>query len=106
MGLITVLPYGENSSVVPLSQRSMSAICARLSEEGDSQEGGNRRCLPSCAPPVAHSPLRVQRKTPRPLGGEPACGSSRPRLAGAGKKTAARQGRTRLRSSRPPLSRC
>ena len=29
----------------------MSVICARPSRErGDSQEGGNRRCLPSCAP--------------------------------------------------------
>ena len=54
-------------------------------ERGDSQEGGNRRCLPSCAPArrqrplprgaarsrrpqTANPPAEVQRKTPRPLG--------------------------------------
>ena len=47
-------------------------------ERGDSQEGGNRRCLPSCAPARrqrtppprgAANPLaEVQRKTLRPLG--------------------------------------
>ena len=46
-------------------------------ERGDSQEGGNRRCLPSCAPArrQRNSPLRFSESLP------------------------ARQGRTRLRSS-------
>ena len=47
-------------------------------ERGDSQEGGNRRCLPSCAPArrqrtfprsaERNSSLDFKRKTPRPLG--------------------------------------
>ena len=69
-------------------------------ERGDSQEGGNRRCLPSCAP------ARRQR-TPPPRG---AARSRRPQTANPplrfSEKLSARQGRTRLRSSRTPLSRC
>ena len=41
----------KSSAVPPFRSGHMSAICARPSRErGDSQEGGNRRCLPSCAP--------------------------------------------------------
>ena len=61
-------------------------------ERGDSQEGGNRRCLPSCAP------ARRQRTFPR--------SAERNSPLNLSEKTPARQGRTRLRSSRPPLSRC
>ena len=57
-----------------------------LRERGNSQEGGNRRCLPSCAPArrqrtplprgaarsrrpqTANPPLDFKQKTPRPLG--------------------------------------
>ena len=57
----------KNSSAVPLLRSGhMSAICARPSRErGDSQEGGNRRCLPSCAP------ARRQRSSVRLKGEKP-----------------------------------
>ena len=61
-------------------------------ERGDSQEGGNRRCLPSCAP------ARRQRTFPR--------SAERNSPLNLSDKTLARQGRTRLRSSCTPLSRC
>ena len=74
----------------------MSAICARPSRErGDSQEGGNRRCLPSCPSPWvrripalrrAQLPAMVQRKTPRPSGANPPAAVRVPRSAGAEKK--------------------
>ena len=42
-------------------------------ERGDSQEGGNRRCLPSCAPArrQRNSPAEVQQKRLPPGQGEP-----------------------------------
>ena len=73
----------EKSSAVSLFRSGhMSAICARPSRErGDSQEGGNRRCLPSCAPAgKAHSPLRFSENLP-PVRSEHAYGSSHPPLS-------------------------
>ena len=57
----------KNSSAVPhFRSGHMSAICAVPSKEmGDSQEGGNRRCLPSCAP------ARRQRSSVRLEGEKP-----------------------------------
>ena len=73
-------------------------------ERGDSQEGGNRRCLPSCAPArrqrtplprgaarsrrpqAAQLPAEVQRKTSRPLGANTPAAVRVPRSAGAEKK--------------------
>ena len=65
-------------------------------ERGDSQEGGNRRCLPSCAPARrqrtppprgAANPLaEVQRKTLRPLGANMPTAVRVPRSAGAEKR--------------------
>ena len=52
-------------------------------ERGDSQEGGNRRCLPSCAP------ARRQRTFPR--------SAERNSPLNPSEKLSARQGRTRLR---------
>ena len=52
-------------------------------ERGDSQEGGNRRCLPSCAP------ARRQRTFPR--------SAERNSPLDTSEKPPARQGRTRLR---------
>ena len=68
----------------PLPFPHFAAVTCRQSapdpprERGDSQEGGNRRCLPSCAPAAGaatlppsadgESPAEVQRKTLRPLG--------------------------------------
>ena len=88
-------------------------------ERGDSQEGGNRRCLSSCAPArrqrtppprgaarsrrpqTANPPAEVQRKTLRPSGANTltqfVC-PGQPVL----KKSAARQGRTRLRQFECP----
>ena len=49
----TVLPYGRKN---PLPFPYFAAVTCRQSapdhprERGDTQEGGNRRCLPSCAP--------------------------------------------------------
>ena len=87
-----MLPYGRKT---PLPFPHFAAVTCRQSapdsprERGDSQEGGNRRCLPSCAParrqrtpPAAgrgelprsaerSSPLDFKRKTPRPLGANP-----------------------------------
>ena len=70
----------KKSSAVPF----FAAVTCRQSapdyprERGDSQEGGNRRCLPSCAPArrqrtfprsaERNSSLDFKRKTPRPLG--------------------------------------
>ena len=64
-------------------------------ERGDSQEGGNRRCLPSCAPArrqrtfprsaERNSSLDFKRKTPRPLGANPPAAVRVPRSAGAEK---------------------
>ena len=81
-----VRPYGRKNPL-PFLYSLSSANFAVLSqrERGDSQEGGNRRCLPSCAPArrqrplprgaarsrrpqTANPPAEVQRKTPRPLG--------------------------------------
>ena len=79
-------------------------------ERGDSQEGGNRRCLPSCAPArrqrtppprgaarsrrpqTANPPLDFKRKTLRPLGANPPAAVRVPRWVGAEKKAAARKG--------------
>ena len=78
----------KKSSAVPIFE---AVTCKQSApgyqrERGDSQEGGNRRCLPSCAParrqrtppprgaarsrrPQTANPLaEVQRKTLRPLG--------------------------------------
>ena len=67
----------------------MSAICARLSKgKGRKSEGGNRRCLPSVRPPGRRTPLRFSENFP-PVRGEHACGSSRPRSAGAEKTACA-----------------
>ena len=98
-------PTVEKSSAVPL----FAAVTCRQSapdyprERGDSQEGGNRRCLPSCAParrqrtppprgaarsrrPQTANPLtEVQRKTLRPLGANPPTAVRVPRSAGAEK---------------------
>ena len=57
-----MLPYGRKN---PLPFPCFAAVTYRKSapdpprERGDSQEGGNRRCLPSCAP------ARRQRRFPR-----------------------------------------
>ena len=58
-------------------------------------------------PPSAdgESPAEVQRKTLRPERANPPAAVRAPRLSGAGKR-AARQGRTRLRSSRAPVNPC
>ena len=84
-------------------------------ERGDSQEGGNRRCLPSCAPArrqrtfprsaERNSPLDTSEKPPRPLGANTLTQFAYPARSVL-KKTAARIGRTGLRSSSTPLSRC
>ena len=74
-----------NPTAVPL----FAAVTCRQSapdsprERGDSQEGGNRRCLPSCAP------ARRQRTFPR--------SAERNSLLRFSEKFSARQGRTRLR---------
>ena len=84
-----MLPYGRKN---PLPFPIFEAVTCRQSapdyprERGDSQEGGNRRCLPSCAPArrqrtprrgTRHVPavrrrripsLRFSEKLPRPLG--------------------------------------
>ena len=57
-------------------------------ERGDSQEGGNRRCLPSCAP------ARRQRTPPR--------SAERNSPLRFSEKLPARQGRTRLRQFASP----
>ena len=71
----------KNSSAVPL----FAAVTCRQAapdpprERGDSQEGGNRRCLPSCAPARRQrTPAEVQRKTHRPLGANRLRGSCAP----------------------------
>ena len=65
-------------------------------ERGDSQEGGNRRCLPSCAPAgKAHSPLRFSENLP-PVRGEHAHAVRAPRSAGAEKQAPARQELTKV----------
>ena len=75
----------EKSSAVPY----FKAVTCRQSapdyprERGDSQEGGNRRCLPSCAP------ARRQRTFPR--------SAERNSPLDTSEKPPARQGRTRLR---------
>ena len=71
-------------------------------ERGDSQEGGNRRVYPLVRPRgVSALPAEVQRKTPRPSGANTltqfVC-PGQPVL----KKSAARQGRTRLRQFERP----
>ena len=80
-------------------------------ERGDSQEGGNRRCLPSCAPArrqrtfprsaERNSSLDFKRKTPRPLGANTLTQFEYPAQPVL-KKTAARIGRTRLRQFASP----
>ena len=41
----------KSSAVPPFRSGHISVICARLSKgKGRKSEGGNRRCLPSCAP--------------------------------------------------------
>ena len=62
-----------------------------------------RGTLPPSADGESHA--EVQRKTLCPLGSNPPAAVRVPRWVGAG-KGAAPLGRTRLRSSRPPLSRC
>ena len=80
----------KKSSAVPL----FAAVTCRQSapdyprERGDSQEGGNRRCLPSCAP------ARRQRTFPR--------SAERNSPLNLSEKTPARQGRTRLRQFASP----
>ena len=102
-----MLPYGrKNPLPFPLFRSGhMSAICARLSKgKGRKSEGGNRRCLPSCAPArrqrtplprgaarsrrpqAAQLPAEVQRKTSRPLGANTPAAVRVPRSAGAKKK--------------------
>ncbi len=54
---------------------------------------------------AAQLPAEVQRKTLRPSGANTPAAVRAPLSAGA-EKRAARKGRTRLRSSRPPVSRC
>ena len=58
-----------------------------------------------CPRRVGALPAEVQRKPPRPLGANTPAAVRVPRSAGAEKKPPVR-GRTRLRSSRPPVSRC
>ena len=94
----TLLPCGEKT---PLPFPFFAAVTCRQAapdpprERGDSQEGGNRRCLPSCAParrqrksPATgaarsrrrrrRTPAEVQRKTHRPLGANRLRGSCAP----------------------------
>ena len=81
-----MLPYGRKN---PLPFPLFAAVTCRQSapdyprERGDSQEGGNRRCLPSCVP------ARRQRTFPR--------SAERNSPLNLSEKTPARQGRTRLR---------
>ena len=110
-----MLPYGRKNPLPFPYFRSghLSAICARLRNKGkvgDSQEGGNRRCLPSCPaagrgtlPPQRrrNSPLRFSEKLSRPSGANTPAAVRVPRSAGA-EKRAARQGRTRLRQFASP----
>jgi len=82
-----VLPYGRKTPLpYPISQRShVGNLRQTLKGKGRKSEGGNRRCLPSCAParrqrtpcrgarriPAlrrAQLPAEVQRKTSRPSG--------------------------------------
>ena len=120
----------KKSSAVP-SFRSghMSAICARLSKgKGRFTRGWKPQVSTLLCPRrVGALPAEVQRKPPRPLGAntltqfehpcQPVQKRSRPVRANTLtqfacpsqqvlRKPAARKGRTRLRSSRPPLSRC
>ena len=86
-----MLPYGRKN---PLPFPLFAAVTCRQSapdysrERGDSQEGGNRRCLPSCAP------ARRQRTFPR--------SAERNSPLNLSEKTPARQGRTRLRQFASP----
>ena len=64
-------PTVKNSSAVPFRSGHMSVICARPSKgKGDSQEGGNRRCLPSCARAAsAQIPAAGRAHVPAAVGG-------------------------------------
>ena len=78
----------------PLSFPYFAAVTCRqsapdpLRERGNSQEGGNRRCLPSCAPArrQRNSPPRDAAHSP-PVRDEHACAVRVPRRIGAKKKT-------------------
>ncbi len=76
-------------------------------ERGDSQEGGNRRCLPSCAPARRQRtpPLRFSEKLPARQGRTRLRQFASPAQSVL-KKAAARKGRTRLRGSSAPEGRC
>ena len=96
----------------------MSAICAGLGSKGKVgvQRGRETAGVPSFLPPrrgaarsrrpqTANPPAEVQRKTSCPERANTPAAVRAPRSAGAG-KGAAPLGRTRLRSSSTPLSRC
>ena len=105
------LPYS-------FSERSHIGNLRQIRKQGKGRSPkrkGNRRCpflfAPAAGaatfPPSAdgESLAEVQRKTLRPVRANPPAAVRVPRSAGAGKR-AAPSGRTRLRSSRAPVSRC
>ena len=98
----------KKSSAVPLFEAVTGLWSApdSLRERGDSQEGGNRRCLPSCAP------ARRQRTFPLDSSEKPAARQGHiadaarvPRSPGAERRC--RPDRVnRLRGSGAPVNRC
>ena len=101
----------------PLPFPLFAAVTCRQSapdyprERGDSQEGGNRRCLPSCAPARRQRtfPRSAERNSPLRFSEKLSARQGRTRLRQFAsptqpvlKKTPARQGRTRLRQFASP----
>ena len=92
----------KKSSAVPL----FAAVTCRQSapdyprERGDSQEGGNRRCLPSCAP------ARRQRTPPAAGRGESPRSAERNSPLRFSKKDCRPDRVNRPRGSSTPLGRC
>ncbi len=103
-----MLPYGRKT---PLPFPHFAAVTCRQSAPGPQGKGEKiRGWKPQvstllCPRRVGALPAEVQRKTSRPLGANTPAAVRAPRSAGAEKKPPVR-GRTRLRSSRPPVSRC